>query len=581
MALIPEAVLDEIHSRVDIAEVIGNAVKLTRSGQNLKARCPFHKEKTASFWVNTEKQIFHCFGCGVGGNVFSFLMQHDRLTFPEAVRLLADKVGVSLPQASQEGPSRQERDSAQSVLEKCSVFFEKTLAHPEAGKSARDYVMSRGVTQEVQAQYRLGVALEGWDRLIKAAQSAGVSLNQLEQAGLVVPKDNRHYDRFRNRLMFPILDVRGRVIGFGGRALGEDNPKYLNSPETSVYQKSHHLYGLCQAKEAIVEQSYAVIVEGYFDCVVLASAGIKAVVAPLGTALTVQQVRLLKRYTERVILAFDADAAGEAATRRGIDLLVEAGLNVSVLKLPEGQDPDDYVREVGTDVFKEKILASQNIFEFLLDLARKQFPEASIESKVKAARQVLPTVAKLEDGILQSEYLRLLAGRLQLDELSIRQEMKRLGKAQEKTFEARPSTVSLHSVPRGPEQTLTALLLEDSSRWKQVEGRIVLQDFEDPELIAILEKIKETAEQGLEAAVLMSRIDSQGAESKIAELITLADTLVEKDVALEDCIKRIENNQKQRRLVDLRSRIRVAQDAGQSESVYALLSEYQRQVKGG
>ena len=415
MSLIPESVLDEIQSRTDIAELIGRYVPLKRAGRNFKANCPFHKEKTPSFMVNTDKQIFHCFGCGVGGNVFSFLMQHDRLAFPEAARQLAEQAGISVPEPSETARRESSKPLAELLQQSCR-YFERRLAHPQEGQAARDYLAQRGVSEAAQRLFRLGLAPSGWRGLLAAAQKRGVSQHLLESAGLIVSNPKGAYDRFRHRLMFAIMDARGRIVGFGGRSLDGQEPKYLNSPETVLYSKGRHLFGLAQAKEAIVDRKTAVIVEGYFDCVVLAGAGIAHVVSPLGTALTVDQARLLKRYAQQVILAFDADAAGAAATLRGIDLLIEQGLQVRIAQLPSGVDPDECVRSMGRERFERLLEASVSVFETLMDTAMKRFATDRIEGKVEAAQFVLPTLAKVPDAMLRSEYVRQLAERLTLDE---------------------------------------------------------------------------------------------------------------------------------------------------------------------
>ena len=354
MPLIPDQIIDDIQSRADIVEVIGRYVPLKRAGRHFKAHCPFHKEKTPSFMVNTDKQIFHCFGCGVGGNVFSFLMQHDRLTFPEAVRQLADHVGVRVPDR-EPGSRNGSHEQLAALMEKVCGYFERMLLSPQQGKSARAYLQQRGVSEPTRRSFRLGLAPAGWDHVLNAAKATGVGSEQLEAAGLVIQGRSGYYDRFRNRLIFPILDVRGRVVGFGGRSLDASEPKYLNSPETSLYTKGRHLFGLAQAKEVMITMKTAVVVEGYFDCVILAQEGFSHVVSPLGTALTSDQARLLKRYTETVLLAFDADVAGEEATLRGIDLLVEAGLQVRVAQLPQGVDPDECLRAEGRKRFQQRL----------------------------------------------------------------------------------------------------------------------------------------------------------------------------------------------------------------------------------
>ena len=309
MPLIPEGVIDEVQARTDIADLIGRYVPLKRAGRHFKACCPFHKERTPSFMVNTEKQVFHCFGCGVGGNIFSFLMQHDRLTFPEAVRQLADHAGVAIPDEAA-ASSRAAHASLGALLEKVCQHFERRLLDPAGGRAARAYLERRGVSERTRQAFRLGLAPSGWQGLLQAAKATGVSAEELEAAGLIINGRSGSYDRFRHRLMFPIVDLRSRVVGFGGRSLDAQEPKYLNGPETPLYTKGRHLFGLAQAKDAIIRAKTAVVVEGYFDCAVLADGGVGHVVSPLGTALTAEQARLLKRYAEQAILAFDADAAG-------------------------------------------------------------------------------------------------------------------------------------------------------------------------------------------------------------------------------------------------------------------------------
>ncbi len=370
MPLIAEHVLDEVQSRADIAEVIGRYVPLHRAGRHFKALCPFHKERTPSFHINTDKQIFHCFGCGVGGNVFSFLMQQDRLTFPEAVQRLAQELGVAMPDA----PRRDAQiDELFEILEKACKYYERVLAHPEQGRRARDYLQQRGVDDRSRRAFRLGYASDGWDHLVRASRRANSSAELLQRAGLTSQGARGPIDRFRNRLMFPIRDARGRVVGFGGRGLDGEEPKYLNSPETPIYSKGRQLFGLDLAKEAIIHAKCVILVEGYFDCVLLWQAGIEHVVSPSGTALTPEQARSLSRYTERAILAFDPDAAGEAASVRGIETLLEAGLQVQVAQLPQGMDPDECVREQGVDAFRQLLTKAAHVMEFLLAGATKQF----------------------------------------------------------------------------------------------------------------------------------------------------------------------------------------------------------------
>ena len=587
MPLIPDGVIDEVQSRADIAELIGRYVPLKRTGRHFKTHCPFHKERTPSFVVNTDKQIFHCFGCGVGGNVFSFLMQHDRLTFPEAVRQLADHVGVCIPDRG-ELSANGAHERLMALTEKICRYFERLLRAPEQGKAARAYLQQRGVSEPTWHAFRLGFAPAGWDRLLSAATRTGVAAEDLEAVGLVVKGHSGHYDRFRSRLIFPILDVRGRVVGFGGRSLDGQEPKYLNSPETGLYTKGRHLFGLAQAKDAIVTKKTAIVVEGYFDCIVLADAGLSHVVAPLGTALTIDQARLLRRYAERVILAFDADAAGEQATLRGIDLLVELGLHIHVAQLPTGVDPDDCLRSYGRARFDHVLEQSMNLFDFLIQSALHRYPAEDAENKVKAAQFILPTIAKVPSAMLRSEYVRLLAERLHLDEGAVGQE---LAKTQPRAHNLQ-SGVGQHAstvteairsgavVPQGPEWLLTALVLDDPARMATVQQHLSLDEVTDPSLRQILRIICELDSRAHSAttAQVISRLSDTGQGSLVTALVELAQSVAAKAQALEDCIRRVQANTRKHHLKQLQEQIRIAQDSGNERTMQHLLTEYQQVV---
>ncbi len=579
--MIPESLIDEIQSRVEIADIIGRYVPLKRAGRHWKALCPFHKEKTPSFVVNTDKQIFHCFGCGVGGNVFSFLMQHDRLTFPEAVQQIGEQLGVRVDGDAGE-VGRERREPLLALLEQVAQYFERTLAHPEQGAAARAYVAQRGVSEAARKAFRLGFAPAGWERLVTAATGRGISLDQLAAAGLVVQGRSSPYDRFRQRLIFPITDVRGRVVGFGGRSLDGQEPKYLNSPETAVYSKGRQLFGLAQAKEALDAAKVAVVVEGYFDCVVLASTGLTHVVSPLGTALTHEQARLLKRYVDEVVLAFDADAAGEAATLRGLDLLLEAGFTVRVADLPSGQDPDECIRRDGLARFRERLEASRSMFEFLLQLAAQRHPLTTAEQRVEAAQWVLGTVAKVPNAMLRREYARELAQRFQLDERAVDEELRRaMGRA--------PGGAGLemarrpHSAASGAERLLAALVVEEPSRWEQVRGRLSVEHVTDPTLRRILAMTAEALAAGRPptAAQLASRLSAQGLASIVGELMALAQTVAAKTAAFEECVKRLRAHARKVMQEQLQAQLHEAQARHDESTIRRLLTAYQGQLKGG
>ena len=587
MPLIPEDVIDEIQTRADIAELIGRYVPLKRAGRHLKGLCPFHKERTASFTVNPEKQIFYCFGCQAGGNIFSFLMQHDRMTFPEAVRQLGEHVGVSIPeQGSDEHRGIVEQLAV--LTEKACSYFERTLAHPEQGRAAREYLRERGVTEEGVRRFRLGLAPEGWTRLLEATQSAGVTPEQLEAAGLAIRGTRGQYDRFRSRLIFPILDAWGRVVGFGGRSLDGRDPKYLNSPETPLYTKGRHLFGLAQAKEAVAAGKTAVIVEGYFDCVVLAAGGIAHVVSPLGTALTEDQARLLKRYADQVVLAFDPDAAGETATLRGIDLAVEIGVQVRIANLPPGQDPDELFRAWGVERLRNTLAGGEPVLEWLLGAARRRFPGRSVEEKVAAAQFILPTIAKVPNAMLRSEYVRQVAERLQLDEGAVAQELARVRPrgVGEALAQARPVPPSAGQGGQGPERMFVALILDDPSRWEAVRASVSPDDLADETLGRILGVVDELwrASRSVNAAQVISRLSHEGHEALVSQLVNDAQTVSNTQEAFEECARRLQAAAGRRHGTALEAQLRAAEAAGEDREVRRLqvqLHELRHAGQGG
>ena len=383
---VPPEVLDEIRARVDLVDLVGAVVPLKRAGERWKGLCPFHQEKTPSFTVHPKLHLFHCFGCHAGGDVFEFLRRHDHLEFPEAVRLLADRAGVPLP-GREATPEAGARDGLFTLMEWAARRFETWLWEGDAAERARAYLDGRGIGREIARAFRLGYAPEGWDHLLGAARQDGHPVEALLGAGLVLSRQTGpgHYDRFRGRLIFPIVDTQGRVIAFGGRALAGEEPKYLNSPETPLYQKGQTLYGLHRARETMTASRRALLVEGYVDCLMAHQHGVGETVAVLGTALTPAQLGLLRRYADEAILFFDADRAGQEAARRAEDLLEQssapdrwmetrrandltrAGLRLKVATLPAGHDPDTFLRAEGRDAFEACCRAARPLLLFALD----------------------------------------------------------------------------------------------------------------------------------------------------------------------------------------------------------------------
>jgi len=417
MPRIPDEIIDEVRQASDVVAVIGQYVPLKKAGQNWKARCPFHQEKTPSFNVNPAKQIWHCFGCGKGGNVYTFLMEYEKVSFIEAVRTLAQRAGINLPANAQEYQPGA-HDLLYQANEFAAKFFQERLAGP-SGQIAREYLKTRGVEQATSDLFRLGSAPNAWDELIKAATREGLSLPLLKEAGLVVPNEREtgHYDRFRHRVMFPFFSLGGRAIGFGGRSL-DDKPtaKYLNSSESPIYHKGRGLYGLFQARSAIAERREAVVVEGNLDVIIPFQAGFRNVVATAGTALTSDQCKLLSRYAARVVLCYDADQAGQNAAERAIELLLDAGLDVRIAIPPVGKDPDRTVREHGPEFFERMTAEAMSFVEFKVMRAREQRDLGQVAEKSEMVNGILSLLARIDDPVRRRLYVKQLAESSGLEE---------------------------------------------------------------------------------------------------------------------------------------------------------------------
>jgi DNA primase len=427
VAFIPEEVIDKILRASEVVEVIEGYLPLKQTGKYYRALCPFHSEKTPSFTVNPERQIFYCFGCGEGGDVFRFVMRREGFTFPEAVRHLAQRAGIPLPER---GRARHGEGVLRLIdLQRLACdHFRKALHDPE-GLRAREYLDQRGVDRDLAERFQLGYAGPEWEGLLRELTKRGFSASQVEMAGLALPRQGGkgYYDRFRDRLIFPIGDSTGKIVGFGGRALGDQQPKYMNSPETPVYKKGVHLYGLHLGSRAIREAKVALVAEGYFDVISLHHAGFPQTVASLGTALTTEQVALLRRYTNKVVLIFDPDPAGIQAAWRGLELLIAEEMGVGVAVLPPGKDPDTFVRESGREAVVERLQSAQDMVDFLLARGEEQTGLQGIDDAAAAARQVGRLIALIPDGVRRAKYIQKLAERLGVSEGAVVGEIARLG----------------------------------------------------------------------------------------------------------------------------------------------------------
>ncbi|NIB44631.1 DNA primase [Pseudomaricurvus alkylphenolicus] len=446
--LIPQAFIDDLLDRIDIVDVVDARVKLKKSGKNYSACCPFHDEKTPSFTVSPNKQFYYCFGCGASGTALGFVLEHDRLSFPQAVEELAKMAGVEVPrEAREDSPRQKERRTLYEVLEKADAFYRQQLRHSPARQHAVNYLKQRGLSGEIARDFGIGYAPPGWDNLMKALGLTEEDKHLLAEGGMLIerPEDKRRYDRFRNRIMFPIRDTRGRVIGFGGRVLGDDKPKYLNSPETPVFHKGKELYGLFEARNAHRQLPRLLVVEGYMDVVALAQFGIRYGVATLGTACGEDHLARAFKYTQEVVFCFDGDAAGRNAAQRALENSLSSmqdGRQVKFLFLPEGEDPDTLVRQVGAEKFTGMIDMAVPLEDFLFDSVSDGIDIQSMEGRARLSKRAAPLLHQLPAGIFRELMFANLAQRtgLPLDTLM-------------ELVEAPPEARPTEPKPRPPEPT--------------------------------------------------------------------------------------------------------------------------------
>jgi DNA primase len=471
--------VETVRTAADLYEVVSGYVALKKSGARWRGLCPFHTEKTPSFYVDPDKQLYYCFGCSSGGDVFKFLMQYEKLEFPEALRSLAARYNVTLP--ARDGETS-ERKKIIGLNREAMAFFREQLMKP-AGEKARRYLASRGIKREVAERFLVGYAPEGWsglkEHLARGTASSGGPRETLGiAAGLLARKEEtgRTYDRFRDRVIFPILNLSDDVVGFGGRIIGTGEPKYLNSPDTAAFNKGENLYALPVAREAIRRDGFAVLVEGYMDAIALQTAGIGQAVATLGTGFTTGHVRLLKRFTEQVVVNFDPDAAGRQATRRSLETLLENGFEVRVVALPAGKDPDLYVREAGVERYRERLAEALPYVEYLAREAAGRVDLARPRGKVQALNEVLPFLARMDNPVRRAAHVEMLATVLNIEDRLVLQELKTAVRERRKDIGGRAAS-SLES--RRPESEAEAVLV-----------RAILDDTEVRE--ALLPEIEET-----------------------------------------------------------------------------------------
>jgi DNA primase len=512
---IPQHFIDELLARADIVEIIGRRVPLRKAGREFQACCPFHTEKTPSFTVSPAKQFYHCFGCGAHGSALGFLMEYDRLSFPEAVEELAASLGLEVPHEArfEQGPDHR---PLYEILEEAASYYALQLRQHDQAGQAVEYLRGRGVSGEVAAGFRLGFAPPGWDNLLGALGGDGRRVRLLREAGLIIEQDGKRYDRLRERIVFPIRDTRGRVVGFGGRLLGDGKPKYLNSPETPVFHKGRELYGLYEARQADAHPKRLLVVEGYMDVVALAQFGIGNAVATLGTATTGEHLEKLYRATPELVFCFDGDRAGRDAAWKALNIalpLMRDGRQARFLFLPEGEDPDSLVRRIGAEALRADLARAQPLSEFLFEKLASQVDMQTLDGRARLGELAKPLLERLPGGMFRDMMSQALYERIGL------QARAPTGSAAQQAPRARRIARPTGSIP--PVRRAVALLVQQP-RLAQLDLPTGWERLEAPG-IDLLRDLVETARThpGMHSAGLIERCDDPTTRQHLARLAVL------------------------------------------------------------
>ncbi len=550
MGLIPQSTIDEVLARTDILQVVQQYVTLKRAGSNHKGLCPFHSEKTPSFNVNPSKGIYKCFGCGAGGNVLGFLMEIEGWNFPETVRHLAERNGVEIPEESDEDREsmRKRREGKKAylrVMELAREFYQESL-WSDRGRAARQYLAERGVDEETARTFQLGYAPEGWEHLISHLASHQIPPSWAARAGLALARNRGegHYDRFRHRVMFPVIDIWGNTVAFGGRvfAANDDSPKYVNSSETAFYIKGDHLYGLHAAKKGIQDTDHAVLVEGNFDVITLYAAGVRNAVSPMGTAFTARQAKLLSRYARKVVVAFDGDSAGKAASMKTIEPFQNADIEARVVRFDDGEDPDSFVRDQGVTRFKELVEEADDLVGWALDEQMPRAEAGDVHRNIEGLTAAGEILRQVKSPVAQRRYASEISRRLAIEPRLLNEYIERpreQGKALREAMIAAQEAVDLD-----PVEFNVLAVLTDHSDWL---GGFLAEEYDklliSEELANFLHSAADYVEanERFDGAVLLEQIRHVGFREAVQRAM-FADDLYPDDRAkqfYEDCVRKL------------------------------------------
>lgn len=571
-------VIDEVVSRSDIVDIISGYIKLKKNGSSYVGLCPFHNEKSPSFSVSPGKQLYHCFGCGVGGNVITFVMEYENYTFLEAVKYLADKAGMQLPETSYSEEEKKNRDLKAKLLEinKIAATYYYHQLKAENGKIGLSYLQKRGLSDTTINRFGLGYAGQTGNALYQYLKSKGYDDALLKETGLFTYERGIH-DKFWNRVMFPIMDINNKVIGFGGRVMGDAKPKYLNSPETKLFDKSRNLYGLNAARMS--RKSNMIICEGYMDVISLHQAGFTEAVASLGTALTPGQAALMKRYTDNVLITYDSDAAGVKAALRAIPILKEAGLTTKVINMQPYKDPDEFIKALGAEAFQERIDKAENSFMYEIGVLEKEYDRTDPAESTKFEREAAAKLVTFREKLERENYMRAVCDRFHIELQGMRELVASLGSkegilrrndypvAPGQQRAAAPKKKKEDGV-RQAEKILLTWMIEDAGIFEKVKEYISPQDFVNPLFKDVADKLYAQYESGsLNPAAIISTYDAEETHSEVAAMFSMElDNRLnhnEREKALNDTVLKVKNN-------SIQYQIDQAADPAQIQQLYTM-----------
>jgi DNA primase len=575
LSYIPDDIVERIKAESDIVSVVSGFVTLKKAGKDYRGLCPFHQEKTPSFFVIPAKGFYHCFGCGAGGNAVNFIMAHEKLDYPEALRYLAEKAGITIPETPKNNKS--DIDALYEALALAGSYYMKSIKDG-SGLSALNYLRSRGITDETAQTFGIGYAPPGWDGFIKHAASKGIGPAILERVGLVAKKDN-YYDRFRNRLMVPIKTVSGRIVGFGGRVMpGDDGPKYINSPETEIYKKGKLLFGLDISKDHIREENQAIVVEGYFDLIALHQYGIKNVVAVSGTGFTPDQTQLLARFCEQIILLYDSDSAGIKAAFRACGVLYNSGIEPRLVRLPKGYDPDSFVREKGKDALLAQIAGGCDVIDFIHNGLSGKFSDQPLARQEKIIKALSETVGLIQDSLRRNLLIKKISEKFDLAPGTLESQIQKAPRANGETIEAKP-------IGRiKPEKEFLAIIVSHPEFIAQCQGIVDSSLFIDQGNAQLFELIRACYEMGEPISLenLFDRLENEGLRRLLAEIGVIEHDDGNEEIHFQEYLKAFRTIALRKRREELKSLTSEAESLADESKAVQLTREFRDlQTRGG